>query len=244
MPEGPSVLILKEAAQQFAKQKVVHASGNAKIDMSVIDGKKIKEFRTWGKQFFICFDGISIRIHLLMFGSYSINEFKEGREPRLSLEFKSGSLNFYTCSVRLITGSLDELYDWSADVLSDDWDAKSAKAKIKELPKIQVCDALLNQEIFSGVGNIIKNEVLYRIKVHPASLVGSLPVRQLNSMIKEARNYSFDFLAWKKDFELRKHWLAYDQKICKRCNLPFIKKQMGKNKRRTFYCDNCQILYK
>ncbi|HRO68823.1 MAG TPA: hypothetical protein PK951_00545 [Chitinophagaceae bacterium] len=41
-----------------------------------------------------------------------------------------------------------------------------------------VCDALLDQEIFSGVGNIIKNEVLYRIRVHPESLIGDIPLKK------------------------------------------------------------------
>ena len=30
-----------------------------------------------------------------------------------------------------------------------------------------VCDALLDQTVFAGVGNIIKNEVLFRTGVHP-----------------------------------------------------------------------------
>jgi len=52
----------------------------------------------------------------------------------------------------------------------------------------------LDQNIFAGVGNIIKNEVLFRICVHPGSKVGKLPAKQLNALVKEARNYSFDFL--------------------------------------------------
>lgn len=31
---------------------------------------------------------------------------------------------------------------------------------------------LLEKEIFAGVGNIIKNEMLYRARVHPESIVG------------------------------------------------------------------------
>ena len=107
-----------------------------------------------------------------------------------------------------------------------------------------VCDALLSQEIFAGVGNIIKNEVLFRIRVHPESLVGALPSRKLGEMIKEARNYSFDFLRWKKAFELRKHWLVHTKKICPRCHIPIIKIQhLGRTKRRAFFCNNCQLLY-
>jgi len=106
-----------------------------------------------------------------------------------------------------------------------------------------VCDVLLDQNIFSGVGNIIKNEVLYRIFLHPETLVGNVPARKLTELINEARNYSFDFLRWKKDYVLRRHWLAHAKKTCKRCNLPFIKKYCGKRQRRTFFCENCQLLY-
>ena len=79
-------------------------------------------------------------------------------------------------------------------------------------PDQLVCDALLDQNIFAGVGNIIKNEVLFRIKVHPENTIQSLPPRKLTEMINEARNYSFDFLKWKKAFVLKKHWLIHTKK--------------------------------
>ena len=110
-------------------------------------------------------------------------------------------------------------------------------------PDQLVCDALLDQNIFAGVGNIIKNEVLFRIKVHPENIIQSLPPRKLTELINEARNYSFDFLKWKKAFVLKKHWLIHTKKTCPRCSIPVIKKYLGKTNRRTFYCENCQVLY-
>jgi endonuclease VIII len=136
------------------------------------------------------------------------------------------------------------VYDWTADVMNDKWSAAKAKKKLKAMPSTLVCDALLDQNIFAGVGNIIKNEVLYRIKVHPKTKVGKLPAAKLSALIKEARNYSFDFLEWKKAYVLRKHWLAHTKKTCQRCDLPIKKEYMGKTNRRTFFCDNCQVLYK
>ena len=96
------------------------------------------------------------------------------------------------------------------------------------------CDALLDQQIFSGVGNIIKKEVLFRIRVHPGSTVGALPLRKRKELVEEAVQYSFDFLRWKKAFELKKHWLIHTKKICPRCHIPAIKEYMGKTNRRTF----------
>ena len=178
----------------------------------------------------------------MMFGSYRINEQKNSI-PRLNLIFEHGELNFYACSVKFIEEDVNVVYDWTSDVMNDRWSSKAARKKLKQIPEDPVCDALLNQNIFAGVGNIIKNEVLFRIRVHPENKIKNLPTKKINELIKEARNYSFDFLRWKRDFVLKKHWLANTKKICPRCNILFIKKYCGKTKRRTFFCTNCQLLY-
>lgn len=244
MPEGPSLVIFKEIVQSFIGKKITGARGNAKINMDLLPKQKVLDIRTWGKQFFICLPKITIRVHFLMFGSHSIGEqTKPGKSLRLALQFSNGILYLYTCSVKLIEENLETLYDWEADVMSDKWNPAKARKKLKSIPQTMVCDALLDQQIFSGVGNIIKNEVLYRIRLHPETLVGDIPSAKLTALIREARNYSFDFLKWKKEFVLKKHWLAHTKKICQRCQIPLLKKYCGKTRRRTFYCDSCQVKY-
>jgi endonuclease-8 len=242
MPEGPSVVILKEEVLQFTGKEILSVSGNTRIDLARLEGLRVKEFRSWGKHFLICFNDFLVRIHFLMWGSYRINEVKD-RPVRLGLNFENGQLNFYSCSVKIIEGDPDSLYDFTSDVMSDTWDPEKALQKIKDSPEKMACDILLNQEIFSGVGNIIKNEVLYRIHVHPESLAGNMPASSIDHLIREARAYSFDFYEWKKKYELKKHWLAHTKKICLRCNLPFTRRHTGKSDRRSFFCENCQKLY-
>jgi len=243
MPEGPSIVILKELAAEFVGKKILRAEGNSKIDLSRLKGEQVKSLRTFGKQFLIELSGFSVRIHLLMFGTYLINERKE-TSPRLSLQFANKKeLNFYACSVKYLEGELNILYDWSVDVMSDAWNPAAARAKLKASPESLVCDALLNQDIFAGVGNIIKNEVLFRLRVHPLSEIGALPQAKLRALIDEAHKYSFEFLAWKKAFVLKKHWLAHNKSTCPRCNIPFERAHLGKNHRRSFYCEKCQKKY-
>ncbi len=242
MPEGPSIVILKEEVAAFAGKKVTAVFGNTKEDKDRALNKKVTAFKSWGKHFLICFKDFTIRIHFMLFGSYRINEEKSGT-PRLRLEFGKHFINFYACSVKIIEGSLDEVYDWSGDIMAEEWNAAAAKKKLHAHPAMLACDALLDQGIFSGSGNIIKNEVLFRIKVHPASRVGDIPTRKLGEMVKETRQYAFDFLEWKKAYVLKKHWLAHTKKTCPRCNIPLVKEYMGKTNRRTFFCNNCQVLY-
>ncbi|WP_261512568.1 DNA-formamidopyrimidine glycosylase family protein [Chryseobacterium paludis] len=244
MPEGPSILLMKESLQEFVGRKVTEASGNAKFEKKALVGKTLLDIRTFGKQTYLVFHAVSVRIHLLMFGSYSINEqTKPDKSLRLSLKFKSGSMYFYTCSVKLVEAEFLTTIDWEADIMSEDWNPKKAEKKLKAKPEMMVCDALMNQDIFSGVGNIIKNEVLFRIGVQPESKTGNLPPKKLKELIKEARNYSFDFLKWKREFVLKKHWLVHTKSTCPKCGQKLIKKQTGIGKRRSFYCEKDQKFY-
>lgn len=243
MPEGPSIVILKEAVQSFKGKRIMSATGNSSIDKDGLINQKVIDFKSWGKHFLICLPKLTLRIHFMLFGSSSINE-QTKNNPRLHLHFSNGDLYLYACSIKIIEEELNDIYDWSSDVLNKNWDAKKARRKLKAQPDELVCDALLEQSIFAGVGNIIKNEVLFRIKVHPENTIQSLPPRKLTELINEARNYSFDFLTWKKAFVLKKHWLIHTKKTCPRCNLPVVKKYLGKTNRRTFYCENCQVLYR
>lgn len=241
--EGPSLIILKEHVKSFKGKKIRSASGSTtKIEPKVLVGQKIIDFKSWGKHFLIVFKSFSLRIHFLMFGSYRVNE-EKATKPRLHLKFDKGELNFYTCSILRIDDDLNKVYDWSTDVMSDLWNPAKARRKIKGLPKATVSDILMDQTIFAGVGNIIKNEVLFRIRVHPETTVAALPPRTLTALITEARNYSFDFYRWKKVFALKKHWLIYTKRKCPQCKGPVIKRHTGLSKRRSFYCEHCQVLY-
>jgi endonuclease-8 len=244
MPEGPSLVILRELTQEFAGKRIRTATGNARIDMTRLAGKRLVALRTWGKHFLLELEGVTVRIHFLMFGSYCIDSRKD-REARLALTFARGrELNFYSCAIRLLEGPLDQQYDWTGDVLSDAWDAAAARRKLRAMPATLVCDALLDQNVFAGVGNIIKNEVLFRIRVHPLTKVGALPPAKLRQLVEQARQYSFEFLAWKKAFVLRKHWLAHNKRECARCHIPLVKAYLGVTDRRTFYCKRCQVRYR
>lgn len=243
MPEGPSIVILAEAIQQFAGKTVTEAYGNAKtLDIGSLQHKKVTAIKSWGKHTLICFEGYTVKIHLLMFGSYLVNEEKES-PVRFGLRFSNGYVNFYACSVKLLEGDINSLYDWSADLMNDNWDAKAALKKLNAKPDEMICDTLLDQDIFAGLGNIIKNEVLFRVGVHPESKNGKIPLAKRKELVEETRIYSFQFLEWKKQFILKKQWLAHTKSVCPECKGPIVKKVTGFRKRRSFFCEKDQKLF-
>jgi len=242
MPEGPSLLIAKEQMLSFIGKEVLEVEGNSKMDIQRMKHGILEDIKTWGKHLLLCFPGYTFRIHFLLFGTYLINEDKK-TPLRLGLHFDNGRINFYSASIKILEGNIHEHYDWSVDVMNDDWNEKMAMQKLYQRPESLICDVLLEQDIFAGVGNIIKNEILYRVKIHPEAVIKDIPKAKLKEIVKQIILYSFEFYEWKKAYVLKKHWLAHTKKICHRCELPLIKKNTGKKKRRSFFCSSCQKLF-
>lgn len=245
MPEGPSIILAKEDLRQFTRLTVrAVAINGVAIDPDSLRGTQLKSVRSWGKHLLLKFNTITLRIHFLMFGSYSVEHPKPARKAKLVITFVDGrSIYFYACAIRTIKGSLSSVYDWSADVMNKNWDPDKALKKLKQQQECLICDALLDQDIFSGVGNIIKNEVLFRTRIHPLNKVGNIPTRRLKALVDDARVYSFLFLKWKRAFVLKKHWEAHTKKKCPRDGHPIRKLYAGVRKRRSFFCDECQEMF-
>ena len=114
-------------------------------------------------------------------------------------------------------------------------------------------NALIDQKIIAGIGNIYASEILYKAKINPLRKVNSLSQNDLNSII------TFTKIILKKSIDvggttIRDHMqpdgsLGYfKQKLqvygktnekCKTCN-SFIVKEVISN-RSTFICRHCQI---
>lgn len=239
--EGPSLILLKEELSDFIGNRITGVGGNTiKIEKERLKNKVIRDIRTWGKHLIFEFDKFSLRIHFLMYGSYRINERKPGKKARLCFKTKSGELNFYNCSVKFIEEPLNEAYDWKADLMGDEWDEELAIKRVKLNSEEEIGDVLLDQDIFAGLGNIMKCETLYNVSIHPETKVKKLSDKEIKNLVTEARAYAFEFYGWKRIFELRKHWKIYKQKTCPDTGEKVTLKKTGKKNRRSFICESRQ----
>ena len=244
--EGPALTLLKEQAHAFIGLEITGAAGSSKIDMDHLAGQRLNSLQSCGKHFLMVLDDCTIRIHYLMFGNYYLNSQHPEKKPKLSLQFADGSeWNNYNCAVRILPETdMSKLYDFSTDIMDESWDAIKAEGKLKQNPQMQVCDALMNQDIFAGVGNVIKNEALFRIGVQPESELGALPAEKIAGLLMEAHKYSYDFYRWRKEGVLRKKYCVHQRKYCPKCHAVLVKKFTGELQRSSFYCINDQHLYK
>lgn len=117
-------------------------------------------------------------------------------------------------------------------------------------PRLIVADAVLDQENFPGVGNIIKVEGLHRAKVDPRRCVEGLSDAELRKVVAFCRRYSMDWLKNYRAPDKR----VYNRTTCATCNNATISMQKvggGPSdtcasanprymSRTTFWCRVCQ----
>lgn len=240
--EGPSLHFLEKELQIFHSKKISNAYGNAKFDKEKLIGQKINDIYAFGKRLFIQLEEYVVITHFLMYGSYRIDEERADRVPRLALITPYHALFFYSCSVKCEKlHNIKEKLPLDYDILSPNWNIKKIVAAIKNNPKETVDDILFDQEIFPGVGNIIKNEALALSYLNPQKKVAQLSLKKITELAQNTRIFSQTFLNLYDNWPLlKKQMLVYGRSTCARCGSKIIRVNSGKRNRRSFFCTKCQ----
>ncbi|MBC7534601.1 MAG: endonuclease [Ferruginibacter sp.] len=239
MPEGPSLIYISLKLKPFSGKKVTGCGGYTPMATGWIKGEKLLEVCTWGKHLLLRFKKGTVRIHLMLFGSVLINE-KKKVNASFFLQFGKDEVNFYVVKAIQLTQPLKDIYDWRTDIMSRKWSSKHIIRLAGEHITEIIGDTLLDQQVFTGVGNIIRNEVLFRTAVHPLSRVGNIPVVKLLELLKDIRVYAKLFLKEKKAGIFGDHFEVHEQKICPRDGNELTIKIIGKTKRKAYFCNSCQ----
>jgi endonuclease-8 len=192
MPEGPSILHLRNQLLPFKGKIVKHAGGYGPMPTGWLNGKKLLDIQTWGKHLLFVFANGTVRVHLMLFGRILINERKKTNRS-FFLEFSKGEINGYVVKAQKLAGTPEETYDWRTDILHPRFDPAYVKSLIKKEGAKPIADVLMDQQIFSGVGNKIRNEALYRAGIHPLSVTAKIPAAKISKLVKEVVAYAKHF---------------------------------------------------
>ncbi len=247
--EGPSLYLAASQLKPFRGKTVLAVSGNTKIEKERMLAQKVKGIFAWGKHLVIQFDSFALRTHFMLFGAFEAEvdgvaltgDYRRAYMPRLQLDFENGNIKMFNCSVKFLeTAHAKADYDFTVDIMSSKWDPVQAFDTVSSMPGAEIDDLLLDQNIFAGVGNIIKNEVLWRVQVHPETKIQNIPASRLQELIADTRKFSLLFYKWRKVFLLRKHLEIYQKSICPRCGGKVKREKTGKRQRFSYYCPICQ----
>ncbi|MEO6330465.1 MAG: DNA-formamidopyrimidine glycosylase family protein [Ginsengibacter sp.] len=240
MPEGPSILHLRNQLLPFKGKIVKEAGGYGPMPAEWMNGKKLLDINTWGKHLLFIFSNGTVRVHLGLFGDVLVNERKKVNRS-FYLEFAKGEINGYVVRAEKLKASPAEVYDWRTDVLNKDFDPAYVKNLLKNQGSKTIDDVLMDQKIFTGVGNILRNEALYRAGIHPLTITGKIPSAKITQLIKEVEKYAQLFyheleINERHVFGVYRQEYATDGSAVTMMILP-------KSKRKIFFSEHKQKLY-
>lgn len=252
MPEGPMMHLFRDELSVLKGLRVTDVShSRKKPDLAILEGKELHSVSTWGKYVFLNFQpgNLHLRIHWGMFGVHRIDEPRKGKAPILHLSLTNDrNLYLYAVSLRLLEGPLSHAdYDPHIDIMSSSFDVERALQTLKEqAPERMVCDVLMDQTIFAGLGNVIKNESLFALRIAPESRMGAIPPRSRRPLVRDILEQAELFLEERRASGGYGHaWVQiYRKKTCPVCGGPIIHEPTGEGRRKSHWCERDQKLYK
>ncbi len=275
MPEGPSIKNMGDRLRAALDGQIIegvrsrYKKSKEEDWPGLIKGQTVTGVRTHGKNLFIDLtNGYSIYSHMMMWGSWRIYEpgqtwDKEERLARLVLETpKSVAVLFNAPVCEVINAERLPEHKTSRmgpDLLAPGFDAVEVERRL-HLPENrdrELGEAIMDQFILAGIGNILKSEILFQAGLHPLRPAGSLTEPEFADFIRYSLGLiqrSYELGGFNQAFlppELlpeivHGNNLGYvyrrRTKLCHICTTPIEMVRQGIGKRMTWYCPHCQPL--
>ncbi|MGV0715427.1 endonuclease VIII Nei2 [Mycolicibacterium sp. XJ662] len=252
MPEGDTVwhtaVILRDALEgQTLTRCDVRVPRYATVDLA---GRVVDEVVSRGKHLFIRVGDASIHSHLKMEGSWKVHPrnkpSRAGHRIRIILETKdvqAVGIDLGVLEVCDREHDTDLVAHLGPDLLGDDWEPRVAAGNLTADPDRRLSEALLDQRVMAGVGNVYCNELCYVTGYLPTTPVKS--VRDPLRMVQRARDMLWlNRSRWNRtttgDTRRGNQLWVYGRagEPCRRCATPIEFDQGGE--RVTYWCPVCQ----
>jgi endonuclease-8 len=274
MPEGDTIFRSARTLNQALAGRVVTAFRTAlpalqrvHDDHSLV-GRTVVGARSVGKHLLVEFSGgLVLRTHMRMSGSWHL--YRPGERWRrapaamrvvvatdafVAVAFDVPVAEFIAaCDLGRHAG----LRALGPDLLGDAFDPAGAATRLRASPEREVGDALLDQRLVAGIGNVFKSEILFACGIHPFRPVASLAPAEAETLMRTARDQlranviepsrlAAPFLVagrrttHRMDPAARLWVYGRSGRPCRRCGAAIQYRKQGADARGTYWCPACQ----
>lgn len=238
-------------------------------DDAPITGRTVENVESRGKWLLIHFSGgATLATHMLMNGSWHI--YRHGErwlKSRMDMRIVIENRHYVAVGFKVPVAEMHTPESLArqrripvreTDVLRADFDRAEVTRRLLAHPSAAIADALLDQSILAGVGNVFKSEICFVTGIHPYCPVAALSAQQIGSVIAAAcklvrANVLEDsgdrIVTYLGRGRRTTHasdpteslWVygRYGQP-CRRCGAPIRRRIQGDDARVTFWCPQCQ----
>lgn len=217
----------------------------ATVDLT---GQVVDEVLSRGKHLFIRVGAASIHSHLKMDGSWRVGNRPARVDHRARIILETDSVRAVGVDLGVLE-VLERERDGDAvahlgpDLLGEDWDPALAAANLMADPDRPIAEALLDQRVLAGVGNVYSNELCFLFGHLPTA-----PVRDIadpRRLVSRARDMLWlNRFRWNRcttgDTRTGRQLWVYGRsgQACRRCGTRINFDDSGE--RVTYWCPSCQ----
>lgn len=251
MAEGDTILRAARRIEQAVggqELSVRAESGRGRVaGVERLDGRRLARVETHGKHLLLHFDGLILHSHLGMGGSWQV--YRRGdrwRKPAsaawLTLRGREmEAVQFGGPTLRVLSAARARrdpvLARLGPDVLAPELDTDAAIRALRASPGRELGEALLDQRVIAGIGNIFKSEACFAAATNPWRPIAAHTDVELRAVLGAARRLMQESVA-----RGRPEPAVYRRagQPCPVCGNPITARGQGDANRRTYWCPRCQ----
>jgi endonuclease VIII len=243
MPEGDSLHRAARRLQVLVGERVAvetpHPRAASALSAERLDGRRLEAVEAVGKNLLLSFEGgLVLRSHLRMSGRWQVLERgaeKHGK-PWLVLTGSEREAVLWNGPVLELTAR--GMRRLGPDILVDPPDLAAMVARLRgEHQGRELGEALLDQRLVAGIGNVWKAESLWRAQLSPWLRLEHVPDEDLERVLGEAARLMRAAL----ESNDRKR-VVYKRagRPCPRCGAAIRSRGQGDDNRIAYWCPGCQ----
>lgn len=274
MPEGDTIFRSARTLQGALAGKRVTSfetayAALARVHDDVpVTGRIIEKVESRGKWLLMFFsDDLILATHMRMSGSWHIYRRGErwqraGSRMRIVIqteEFEAVGFNipvaeFHTAASLARHPAIPRL---GPDLADAGFAAEEARARLRGEAQEEIGNALLNQRVMAGIGNVFKSEICFVCGINPFRIIASLTDEEVDALLDASHrlmqanvreNAPGGIVTYTgprrttgaKDPAARLWVYRRGGKECRRCGASILMRRQGPGARPTYWCPQCQ----
>jgi endonuclease-8 len=243
MPEGDSLHRAARRLQVLVGERVSvetpHPRAAAEQLVERLDGRRLERVEAVGKNLLLSFEGgLVLRSHLRMSGRWQVVERGSARRGTPWLVLSGAEREAVLWNGPVLELGARAARRLGPDILAEPPDLSAMVANLRREPGgRELGDALLDQRLVAGIGNVWKAEALWHARLSPWLRLADATDEELERVLAEAARLM------RASLEGRRRTRSVYRKAgrpCPGCGTAIRSRGQGDDNRTAYWCPGCQ----
>jgi endonuclease-8 len=238
VPEGDSLHRAARRLQALVGQRVEVETPHPRAAVKGL-AERLDGVEAVGKNLLLRFEGgLVLRSHLRMKGRWRLERRGAGRvgKPWLVLRGAEHEAVLWNGAELELVG-VRGTPRVGPDILGEPPDYETMLVRLRAAPEREVGDALLDQRLVAGIGNLWRAEALWEDRVSPWRRLGEVTDDELRTVLEAAHRLMRTALDGRRP---PRQVYRRAGRPCPRCGAMISSRPQGENARTAYWCSGCQ----